>query len=261
MLRRDVVISELAYDVLWELGVDTDKHVALFCPSPGATWTERERLAHQVVGELQQLGLAQGDRPDPDLMDALQLLARPEVEVYGWFAVGDRPTESVVVAVSGREGVLAHLGGGQLRLRPVAPEWLCDAAVSVLPPLRPIRGQHHNVPTELLEGGPGRHGNDDDDGGGVLESVGGGETEVDRVRRLLAQPRRAAGQFFAATRGPAGGRRRCEYPVNVVDTAEGCYLAHQVRGGDGQPWTVVVPTDQRVLAERLGQLVHGLSGR
>ncbi|SHG50722.1 ESX secretion-associated protein EspG [Streptoalloteichus hindustanus] len=260
MLRRDVVISELAYDVLWELGVGADKHVALFGPSPGATWTERERLAHRVVGELQQLGLAQGDRPDADLMEALQLLARPEVEVYGWYAVGDRPTESVVAAVSGREGVLAHLAGGRLRLRPVAPEWLCDAAVSVLPPVRPIRGQHHNVPTALLEAGPGRHGGDDD-GGSLLESVGGGESEVDRLRRLLAQPRRAAGQFFAATRDRAGGRRRCEYPVNMVDTAEGCYLTHQVRGGDGQPWTVVVPADQRVLAERLGQVVGDLVGR
>ncbi|GGM59223.1 ESX secretion-associated protein EspG [Longimycelium tulufanense] len=257
MLRREVVVSELAYDVLWEVEVGAvlhaEKHPALHCSSPGATWTEREHLVAQVGVELARLDLVRGSQADPDLVGALRLLARPQLEVYGWYSAAGQPTRSVVGAVAGREGVLAELGNGQFRLRPLAPEWLCPAVASVVPELRPLPGQHHNLPTELLTGDGPAHGTAD---AGLLQAVGrsGPDAEVDRVRRLLARPRRAAAQFYVAGRGRDGARQRCEFPVNVIETEEGCYLTQQLRGNDGRAWTVATPVDQRLLADRLTHL-------
>jgi EspG family len=260
VLRSRVVISELAFDVVLELAVGCERPLALAGDSPGATWTERRRYVEQVVAELRQFGLAQGDDVHPDLVAALSVLARPQREVYGIYAVEGQPVSMIMAGSVGRDGVFACLRDSRLLLEPVHPYSLHEPLLTVLPELRPIRSKSFHFPVSALRGTTRRQAVDYDSGFMHSSTVHSGQsdTEKDQAKRLLAIPRTGGGQFFAACRDDTGRRHRGEFPVNCFDTAQGCYLTEQHRGTGGEQWMRITPGDTKALAATVQQAAVAL---
>ena len=246
MLRTRVVISELAFDVLMELEIKQERPLVLMGKSPGRTWTERREYVKQVVAELQKLGLAEDDEPHPDLVAALNVLARPLQQVHGVYAVGDQPPSMIMAAAQGEYGVFACLHDGQLSLEPVSPLALTQPLINVLPELRPIQGQPLRIPVDAAKSDDSTY-------------AGRGGTETAEVKRLLAAERKSAGQFSAALRDQTGRWHRSEFPVSCFDTEEGCFLTQQYRpsSNDG-PWLFVAPADARTVAYHAYQALTAL---
>src|SRR5437660_5513405 len=103
------VLSLPEFDILWEnlrVGV---RPYPLAVPHHGTTLEERAHIRRNVFGQLNGRGLARGDRIDPDLEDALNLLASPSVSVEA-MALLDVERENLLrgLAVArGRYAVLA----------------------------------------------------------------------------------------------------------------------------------------------------------
>ncbi|MGO1049685.1 ESX secretion-associated protein EspG [Crossiella sp. CA198] len=248
MLRARVVISALAYDLVWEAERLGDQHNALITDSPGSTWEERIEVAKRVLGELTAAGLADGTDVRPDLVAALRLLARPQREVYGWFSPdAQAPPVGVLAATAGTDAVLAILHDGWLTLEPVDPDRLPEAVARLLPECPPLRTPVLSFPQEEQAGRSTAEGP-------VLRPAGGPRghaATAERARRLFAQSKLGAGQFRVASRTPRGSREIAEFPLDYVDTAAGRYLSGRQRGPDGAVWSLVLPGGPRELTDRL----------
>lgn len=252
MLRSAVTLSALAYDLVWEAEEVGEKHNALLTPSPGATMAERLAVARPAIEELTRAGLFDGRYVHPDLKAAMQLIARAHRELYGWFTPEpEAPTSSVLAVASGRDALLAVLAEEQLHLRPIDARELAAAVVGVLPEAQPLRIPAYSVPLAELNGGGERNGE------GYLQRMGAGSgrgAELERVRRLFAEPRLGAGQFRAAGRDRFGRRQVSPSPVDYFDVAGGRFVTYLPAGGDGS-WGMVVPGGRAQLIERFGEMV------
>ena len=250
MLRGRLTISALAYDVVWEyLGLQ-DKPNALDVPSPGATWRARTDLVRSALDELHRRGLIEHDEPDAALVAALRLVAWPEREIYGWYSSGGpgASVRSVLCACSGDVALLAHLGDDLLTIEPVRPTALPAAVADHVPAAAAMRIPSYTLPTNVI-GSPSPPE-------GLLRPAAGPSAHPlhGQVRRLLTRPRTGWGQFFAADRDRHGMRRRCEFPLTYVDTADGRFCVSEHRQSDGRAWLVFAAADQARLAARLDEL-------
>ncbi|MGO1049177.1 ESX secretion-associated protein EspG [Crossiella sp. CA198] len=256
MLRSAVTLSALAYDLVWEAEEIGDKHNALLTHSPGATMAERLAVARPALAELDRAGLFDGRRVHPDLKAAMRLIARAHRELYGWFMPEPAaPIRSVLAVASGRDGLLAVLAEEQLHLQPIDARELAPAVAGVLPEAKPLRIPTYSVPVADLHGGGHRR---EEDGGGYLQrsAAGAGRgAELDRVRRLFAEPRLGAGQFRAAGRDRHGRRQVSGAPVDYFDVAGGRYVTYLPAGSDGPEWGLVAPGGRAQLVERFSELV------
>ncbi|MBP2477352.1 hypothetical protein JOF53_006224 [Crossiella equi] len=246
MLRTRVVVSALAYDVVWEAERLGDKHNALLTASPGATWEQRLEYARAALRELTEAGLADGESVHPDLVAALRLLARPQHEVYGWFTPEPgSPAVGVLAAASGTDAVLAVLHDGWLTLEPVEAGKLPEAVARLLPERNALRTTVLSFPLDESTV----------DEQGLLRRVGGRDGGAARAQRLFERERLGAGQFRVARRDGNGVREIAEFPLDYVDTEAGRYLACRQPGPDGAPWGLVLPGTPTELVQRLrGQL-------
>ncbi|MBB4676556.1 ESX secretion-associated protein EspG [Crossiella cryophila] len=254
MLRSAVTLSALAYDLVWEAEEIGDKHNALLTHSPGATMAERLAVARPALEELGRAGLFDGRLVHPDLKAAMRLIARAHRELYGWFMPEPgAPTRSVLAVASGRDGLLAVLAEEQLHLQPIDARELAPAVAGVLPEAKPLRIPTYSVPVADLHGGPPVAAED-----GYLRrsAAGAGRgAELERVRRLFAEPRLGAGQFRAAGRDRHGRRRVSGAPVDYFDVAGGRYVTYLPAGSDGPEWGLVAPGGRAQLVERFSELV------
>ncbi len=226
-------LSLPAFDVLWEdLGAgpipypfDIDQH--------GGTLDERARVKAAVHDDLERLGLLRRGRPEPDLEDALRLIARPGLRIT---VMGrSEAAELLRAQVVARRGyvVRAVQSDGAVRLdvlRGVSP---AKAAVSVLPWCGAGPGKPVTVAASALEPAAPQ---------GLLETVrSGGDDDVKAVRRMLAGPFTGTGHF-TLTNGDAELA-----PVTWIDTPRGRYATV------GRDWITVAPADRDVLAGRLSR--------
>lgn len=257
-MRYSVTMSVLAYDVLWAATGLEDKHLALLSPSPGATYDERRDYERRAWAELNQLDLARGDQPDPDVLDALALLVRGQQEVFAWYTTESEqrlPHSAVVAVASGHDGVVAQLTGDTFHIGPARPTGLADALLSVLPSNPPAVTPSLTFPLHQLTGGsPQRR---DDYGGSYMSTVDNrsGSDQVRRARELLTKPRRGGGHLHAASRDRFGRRTVSPQKVTYIDTDEGRLALLEQPPRNGETWATVTPGGPRVLAQALGRLL------
>ncbi|WP_447006567.1 ESX secretion-associated protein EspG [Saccharothrix isguenensis] len=220
-------LSLPAFEVLWE-----DLRAGAAIPYPfditqhGTTLDERARIRNDVHADLERRGLARRGRPEPELEDALRLLATPDtsITVMGMVDVAEEHLVRALVAARGRYAVRAVQEDDGVRLDLLREVGLAQAALNVLPARPPGPGRPVTVPASALT--QQRHGRQP------------GHDDVRALREMLAGPITGTGHFTAQPRGTA---------VTWIDTPRGRYASM------GTEWLTVAPADHTGLVRRISQ--------
>lgn len=221
-----------------------------------------QRAADQEVNSLlAQHGLMGARGMDRGLLNALESISRPQVEFYGWFEgqFPGAPENFAVYAGSGAGGafVLVRLIGEEaVVLAPEQPEELLAGFVNQIPYGRPGPGQPLvTTKAEFLAG---------------KDAVADGEYSVMRsgrdamapapakeMKRISDSPRTGAGTLYVAVRTRSGVRRRCERPLNFIDTQEGRWLMEE-RPSRDNALVIFTPATPQLIGERLRNVQSSL---
>jgi len=251
-LTDSLVLSALEFDVLWEALDLPPKHVALDVPSPGKTHTERRELVAQAWRSLADRGLADGTRPDGELLDRLMLLARPELSIDSWVWT-DRQISALTVA-SGDGVAMGVVDGEEVWLIPARDTALAEAAVSIAGELGPGPGRSVSLPSDVLQEA------DEQAKGDPHRFI----SALDELRVDLGDAQALAGMLSGAVlRGQVGVERRrrdqrmmrADRVVAFHDTAAGRYLYLRKPSTDGRQWSTVTPADNRRLSASVQELL------
>lgn len=250
-----VVLSALEFDVLWEAQRFPRRHVALDVPSPGVTHAERADLVAAAWAGLEQRGLADRGRAEPELADRLALLAHPERSVDAWVWT-DREIRALAVQ-AGRQAMLGVVDRDEVWLIPARDSSFVEAAVSVAGECPPGYGQSASLPLDTLRAA------DEDAGGDALVLVGqliDRDVPVNQAQLLAGMFDGIVGRGqFCAERTPPGQRaRRAGRVVAFHDTERGRYLYLTRPSADGRVWATVAPADNARLATSVWELLDEL---
>ncbi|XVV05809.1 ESX secretion-associated protein EspG [Actinosynnema sp. CA-248983] len=221
-------LSLPAFDVLWEdlragtfpFPLDIDHH--------GTTLDERARIRSAVYADLERRNLARRGRPEPDLEDALRLIARPALKITVMGLVADELLRALVAARGGY-AVLAVQAEDGVRLDVLRDRSPAMAAVSVLPWSRPGPGRTVTVPASSLV---------PKENTGFTQRVrtSAGD-DVTALGTMLAGPFTGTGHFSITT------DTGVLPPLTWIDTARGRYVS------TGTDWITVAPADNDALAQ------------
>jgi len=250
-MKQLAQLSLPAFEVLWEdlragsipYPFDVSQH--------GETLDERARIKAAVHADLERRNLARRGRPEPDLEDALNLLARPELRVIA-LCVPDMNQEKVVrasVVARGGYAVLVTQEDATITLNLVQPNEIATSLANAMPPGRPGPGKLVTVPGEAFENQPQQQQ-------GFRQAVR--TTENDDVRlakQMLTGPAIGNGHFVVKME--QGRTKRDFPPVTWIDTRQGRYSNVQTRNG----WFTISPADNMGLARHLGQVLAMTSER
>ncbi len=250
-MKQLAQLSLPAFEVLWEdlragsipYPFDVSQH--------GETLDERARIKAAVHADLERRNLARRGRPEPDLEDALNLLARPELRVIA-LCVPDMNQEKVVrasVVARGGYAVLVTQEDASITLNLVQPNEIATSLANAMPPGRPGPGKLVTVPGEAFENQPQQQQ-------GFRQAVR--TTENDDVRlakQMLTGPAIGNGHFVVKME--QGRTKRDFPPVTWIDTRQGRYSNVQTRNG----WFTISPADNMGLARHLGQVLAMTSER
>ncbi|TNC27239.1 ESX secretion-associated protein EspG [Amycolatopsis alkalitolerans] len=222
-----------------------------------AVWYDEDaqRAADQEVNALlTQHGLMGARGMDRGLLDAIESISRPQLEYYGWFegAFSDAPRKFAVLAGSGAGGafvLVRDIGEEAVVLVAQRPEGVLAGFIDQIPAARPAPGQPLvTTKAEFLAG------RDAQPEGEYTVMRSARDTSrpapAKEMKRLMEAPRTGAGTLYVAARSRSGSRRRCERPLNFVDTAEGRWLMEE-RPARGDALVVFTPASPQVLGERL----------
>jgi len=193
--------------------------------APTPTWYDDEAvraLDEHARDELARHFLHVRGRATPEFDDAVDVLVRPDRELYGWVdaVIDGRPRRYGVVAVGGyRVGLLVvrDLDTDVVVLQSVRPSGLTASFVGQLPDAPPGRGRPISLPYDDFLAAT----TDTDEFVGFRTRQ---DPRVAALREILAQPRTGAGNLYAAARTNGGPRHRAEHPTNYIDTSAGRWL-------------------------------------
>ncbi|MFC0546817.1 ESX secretion-associated protein EspG [Kutzneria chonburiensis] len=233
------ILPLAAFDIVWEDSRLGSVPYPFDVPSHGATLDERARLRTAVYEDLERGGLARGRQLDPNLYDALRLLARPHVQL-DTIATLDRQRGLMLHAAAvaaGQRALLAVQQGGTMRLEYIRDTALAASLVALLPPHQPGPGQQVSVPARELAQ-PNRH-----------------SPEAQTLTTMLGEPVLRLGQFAGAMFDEHGVARRMP-GLSWFDTEAGRYLGVAGRGRDGEDWATLSPADASGLIHRLGDMIR-----
>jgi hypothetical protein len=242
-MRLIAQLSLPAFEVLWEdlragsvpYPFEVDQH--------GDTLDERARIKTAVHQDLERKGLARRGRPEPDLEDALNLLARPELRVAA-LCVPDMNQQRFVrasVVARGGYAVLVTQDDGGVTLKLVQPNEIATSLANAMPPGRPGPGRPVTVPGEAFES------RQQD---GFRQAVRTAENDDVRLaKQMLTGPAIGNGHFLVQL--GQGRTKRDLPPVTWIDTSQGRYANVQTRAG----WYTISPADNTGLARHLGQVL------
>ncbi|MFC3891356.1 ESX secretion-associated protein EspG [Lentzea rhizosphaerae] len=250
-MRQIAQLSLPAFEVLWEdlragsvpYPFDVSQH--------GETLDERARVRSAVHADLERRGLARRGRPEPDLEDALNLLARPELRVIA-LCMPDMRQETLVrasVVARGRYAVLVTQDDTSITLNLVQPNEIATRLANAMPPGRPGPGKPVTVPAQAFESPQPQQE-------GFRQAVRSAENDDVRLaKQMLTGPATGNGHFLVQL---AQGRTRRDFPpVTWVDTNQGRYCNVETRKG----WFTISPADNVGLARHLGQVLAMTSER
>ncbi|HEX2133667.1 MAG TPA: ESX secretion-associated protein EspG [Actinophytocola sp.] len=247
-----VRLSALEFDVLWERERLPRRHEALGLPSPGRTHTERAQLVAEALAGLTARGLVDGERADAELVDQLNLLARPQVCLDTWVWT-DREIRALA-AVTGNQALLAVVDGGEVWLIPARDTAIVEAAVSVCGEAPAGPGRSVSVPSDLLAAADAQARGDSRELAAALIRDGVGNSDA-KALAAMVDGIGIRGQFGANRVQRDGRSVRADRVVAFHDTHQGRY-AHVARpNNDGRGWSTVTPADNRRLAMLVGELL------
>ncbi|QFZ17635.1 ESX secretion-associated protein EspG [Saccharothrix syringae] len=221
-MNTSATLSLPEFEVLWEDLRTGPIPYPFDIPTHGATLPERARLKADVHADLERRGLAHRQRPEPELEDALRLLANPGTSITVLGLPDRGGLLRALVAARGRRVVVAVQQDDGVRLdllREVSP---AQAAVGVLPPRPPGPGRAVTVPASALQEQHRTSAHDD----------------VRALQRMLAGPVTGTGHLTARPSGQA---------VTWIDTPRGRYASV------GTDWLTVAPADPAALVRRLSR--------
>ncbi|MCX2949874.1 ESX secretion-associated protein EspG [Lentzea sp. NEAU-D7] len=250
-MRQIAQLSLPAFEVLWEdlragsipYPFDISQH--------GETLDERARIKAAVHADLERRNLARRGRPEPDLEDALNLLARPELRVIA-LCIPDMTQQKLVrasVVARGGYAVLVVQEDTGVTLSLVQPNEIATCLANAMPHGRPGPGKLVTVPAQAFESLPQQQE-------GFRQSVRTAESDEVRIaKQMLTGPAIGNGHFLVQM---GQGRTTRDFPpVTWVDTSQGRYANVETRKG----WFTISPADNMGLARHLGQVLAMTSER
>ncbi len=226
-----MLLEPVEFDLLWRrLGLPA-KPLELNVPAQGATVTEAARLAARAAEALRGRELLTGDEPAPHVAGLLNLVAAPAAQVdVRWSRGVDVPELRGLVALRGKNGVLALWDGRQVRVRRVKHDVFAEELVAVLGETPAGTGRSVTAPSEVvLRASRESRG---DAARFERKLVAGGVPRDDaRAWRDIAEaPRHRAGQIGASGFDQWGKPTRAPWVVHVLDTDRGRYATYERRG-------------------------------
>lgn len=252
MIKGTIVLSKLEFDVLWEAEKLPAKHEALTVPSPGRTHTERRRLVAEAFTGLEQRGLADRGRAEPDLVDQLNLLAHYQLAIDSWVWTDHRISSLAVVA--GSNALLCAVDGPEVWLIPARETSIAEAAVSIAGDVVAGPGMSVSVPTDVLTTADADARGDVRDFAAALSDNGvsgpDAKTMADMVRDMNVR-----GQFGVTRLQRDHRMLRTDRIVAFHDTPRGRYVHLAKPNNDGRLWSTVTPADSRRLATCVQELM------
>ena len=259
MAQGGVRLSAATFELIWQYLRLGEMPTALYVPPEGATVAERQAVGRAAIDELAEQDLLVGrDELDEEVAGLFRLLARPADEFYGWFVRADGSAFSGLVAVHQRRAAMAILDNGRAWVAPVAPTTPAQALIGIAPRGRPVTAKsitvpadEFTVPTEPTE--PAGRRSDFEAARGVLEDniPESHDSDVNRLRALVAEPDRGRAQLFVALRDRAGRRRKSARPIYYLDTEAGRWLLHFTSRHGGEPWLTAAPGSAEALTHAL----------
>jgi EspG family len=247
-----VKLSTLEFDVLWERERLPSKHEALGVPSPGKTHTERAQLVKQAFAELAHRGLADGERANPELVDQLNLLARPQVCVDSWVWT-DREIRALTV-LNGSQALLAVIDSGEVWLIPARDTALTESAVSICGEAPAGPGRSVSLPTDVLTSADTEARGDCRELAAALKRKGIAHSDASTLASMV-DGIGIRGQFGAGRVQRDGRATRADRVVAFHDTPNGRYAHLAKPNNDGRTWSTVTPADNRLLAALVRELL------
>ncbi|MEV6718475.1 ESX secretion-associated protein EspG [Lentzea sp. NPDC051208] len=250
-MKQIAQLSLPAFEVLWEdlragsipYPFDISQH--------GETLDERARIKAAVHADLERRHLARRGRPEPDLEDALNLLARPELRVIA-LCIPDMNQQKLVrasVVARGGYAVLVVQEDTGVTLSLVQPNEIATCLANVVPHGRPGPGKLVTVPAQAFESRPQQQE-------GFRQSVRTAESDEVRIaKQMLTGPAIGNGHFLVQM---GQGRTKRDFPpVTWIDTNQGRYSNVETRKG----WFTISPADNMGLVRHLGQVLAMTSER
>lgn len=247
-----VKLSALEFDVLWEREGLPRRHEAIDVPSPGKTHTERGQLVTKAFGELEARGLANGERADGELLDLLNLLARPQACIDSW-VWSDREIRALTVT-SGNQALLAVVEGDEVWLIPARDTAIAESAVSICGEAPAGPGMSVSLPTDVLTAADAQSGGDSRELAAALMRGGIVRSDAQTLAGMVAGMN-LRGQFGASRVQRDGRMVRAERVVAFHDTPQGRYAYLARPNNDGRSWSTVTPADNRRLAMLVRELL------
>ncbi len=262
---NQVSLTAAQYDIVWydlDLG---EQPYPIAVRSQGRTMEERALIRNRVYGELTARRLAAGPRVEPDLRDALVMLARAPVSLDAiWLPERDATKMRNALAVAaGDHGLVAELTDDGLTMRAIRGSAMVAALLSLLPPAKAAPGRSITVPTESLvpAGTAGAAAPETDNQDGTIyepsRPVTGIGQQVRSLESLFAKPRLRGGQLVANVLDRHGRRTRSR-PLEWFDTEDGRCMAQTGAGADGRQHLLVAPADNARIAGRVRDMLDAL---
>ena len=217
------------------------------------TWHDEDSkgaLDRHALGELEQNRCLRRGRTDEDLDDTIDALVRPDREYFGWVttAVDGRPFQYGVLAIALRREaalVVRNYETDAILLATCRPPELFGRFLGVLPAVAPASARRVSTPYEDFVAAT-EPGGDAFTGFGTLRSP-----EVRAINAVLSEQRTGGGSLYVAGRASSHGpRRRCEQPVNYLDTVTGRWLVQLDSTANGMVATLC-PAGLELIADRL----------
>ncbi|CAM4183597.1 ESX secretion-associated protein EspG [Kibdelosporangium persicum] len=229
-------LSLPAIDTLWEDLRLGSVPFPLEVRSHGETLDERRRIKAAVYSDLENRGLARRQRPEPELEDALTLLARPTICIdnVAMLDMRDQKSLKAMVVATGRQAMLVVQRDLKISFTPVRETALAASIVDVLPHVKAGPGQPMTLPVDALSGGSHRRPDPEH------------RMHMQRLQAVMQRPVIRAGQFGITVRDRQGRPNRLP-GLAWFDTDAGRYM-NVVR----ESWLTLTPADS-------GRIVHRLS--
>lgn len=218
-------------------------------PHVARTIADRSRIADATMSELERHGLAYRGRPEPDVEDALVMLARwPGLAMTQALRTGGELVARV--ASNGRAAVLAVQRTGSIDFELLRPAAVLAAVLCLIPRLKPFPGRSVTFPRDEPVARQ--------QGSGVLQPVrqplSGYEAQREIARRMMAHPCRAGGMVVGFGRDHHRGE-----PLVWRDTDTGRFSTHVAVGRDGNTWCAYTPADTDRLALQIGEIWQSIT--
>lgn len=250
-MTETFTLSVAAVDILSEaLGVDCRRY-PFQLPGIGDFVEDRVRIAQAVFADLSRRGLVRGERLDPDVAEALRLMARYRVAIAVMGTLDDESGLYARVSAGSERGLLVIQEDQIFRFEFVQPESLARTAVSLLPRLRPGHGQSVTISAAAK---PVQSEEPRGFARPLRPPRTTSQSQLLAAQEMLRKPRTGAGYFVVSVMDGSGREVRAP-GLSWLDTEDGRYMA-QAHPDDGGG--TFAPADTIRLVQQLEDLMSSL---